>query len=167
MELFCENNLQLLAVNYIPKKSYIVEVRLGSKYASEYKTIFFPDVFNERLMTFEFFFFFSKMNFTMVIFGKKGFKPLPIFAKSSIRRCSTGFQIRLCLISIIDAIFIRTSRLIIDGKTRTFQEQCSVRICKSKKFPCERHIHFSLSLIQIIGKFAKHNYSKISRDKNI
>ena len=35
MELFCENNYRLKAVNYFRKKKSIVDVRLGFKYASD------------------------------------------------------------------------------------------------------------------------------------
>ena len=35
MELFYENNLWLLPVNYFRKKSFMVDVRLSSKYASD------------------------------------------------------------------------------------------------------------------------------------
>ena len=36
MKLFCENSKQLSVVNYFRKKNSIVNVRLGSKYASDY-----------------------------------------------------------------------------------------------------------------------------------
>ena len=39
MEIFWENNDRLLAVNYFCEKSLIVDVQLGSRYASDYNII--------------------------------------------------------------------------------------------------------------------------------
>ena len=127
----------------------IVNVRLGSKYVSEYNKKFLTKVSKVKVNDF-----FSTTNFSYHYLADVWLEPSRIYTMELFCKNSS----RLCLPSMMVAYFgtlNNNKQMVINDKIIPFPEPGSARVSESNKRLCESHIYLFLSLIWIREKHGK------------